>query len=151
MTTSDSTATSTKSLLDQMKSSFLQNQYSFMTSLLYPDNSTSSDSSDSLTSILENVEADKTNNVIANNPQLAQLFNALNLSSSSSGSSDLTTSLLQSLDSKGLSESNSASIKTAMENLLKSYGSDINSSTQEILNKYLSLSYDKPPQIKTIV
>jgi hypothetical protein len=149
-TTSDS-ATASINSLDQLKISFLQNQYSFITSLLNSDDSTSADSANSLASVLENAEAGKTNDIIASNPQLAQLFNALNLSLPSSESNDLTTSLLESLDSSSLSQSDLDSIKTAMENLLKSYGTDINSSAQEILNKYLSSSSDKSSVIKTTV
>jgi hypothetical protein len=128
-------------LVDQLKISFLQNQYSFMTSLFSPDDSTSPDS---LASVLGNAEANKVNSIAASNPQLAQLFNASNSSSSSSGSDDLTTSLLQSLGSSSLSQSNLDSIKTAMESLLKSNGSDINSSTQETVNKYISLLSNTP-------
>jgi hypothetical protein len=138
-TTSESAATLTTSLVDQLKNSILQNQYSFMTSLL---NSDESASSDSLTSLLQNSES-------ANNSQFVQLSAALNISSSSSGSDDLTTNLLQSLASNSLSQSNIDSIKSAMENLLKSYGSDINSSTKEILNKYISLLADTSLLIKT--
>lgn len=147
-TTSDSAATSTTSSVDQMKISLLQNQYSFMESLFNSDDSTSSDS---LTSVLENAAADKMSNVEASNPQLAQLFNTLNLSSSSSASNDPTESLLQSLGSSGLSQSNLDSIKTAMDNLLKSYGSEINSSTQKIMNKYSPSSPDTWSPIKTTV
>ncbi|MGV8059212.1 MAG: hypothetical protein AB2L12_14500 [Smithellaceae bacterium] len=140
-TTSDSAATSTNSLVDQLKISFLQNQYSFMTSLLNSDDSTSSDS---LTSLSQNSAA-------ANNSQLVQLMAALNLSSSSSGSDDSATSLLQSLGKSSLSQSDSDVLKAAMENILKSYGNDINSSTQEILNKYISLLSDTSSLIKTTV
>jgi hypothetical protein len=126
--TSDSTIESKISLSDQLKISSLQNQCSFMTSLLNSDNSASSAS---LNSFWGNAET-------TNNSQLDQLVNALNLNLSSSGSNDLTTSLLQSLDSSGLSQSNSTSIQTVMENLLKSSGNSGNSSAQEILNKYIS-------------
>lgn len=140
-TTSDSTstATSTIPLVDQLTISLLQNQYSFMTSLLDSDDSTSLNSS---TPLLENSED-------ANNSQLDQLLAALDLSSSSSGSNDPTASILQSLESGSLSQSDLDSIKTATENLLKSYGSDINSSTQEILNKYFSLLSDTSSPVET--
>jgi acetyl/propionyl-CoA carboxylase alpha subunit len=147
-TTSDSAAESINSLLDQMKISLMHNQYSFMTSLFSPDDSTPSDS---LTSVLENASTDKKNNVSASNPQLAQLFNALNLSSSSAASNDPTESLLQSLDGSSLSRNNSDSMQTAMEDLLNSSGNTINSSAQGILDQYHSLLPDKSSLIKTIV
>ena len=146
--TSDAPATSINSLVDQLKISFLQNQCSFITALFNSDDSTSSDS---LTSLLGNAEADKTNNAITSNSQLAQLFAALNLSSSSSGSNDPATSILQSLDSSDLSQNNSEAIRTALENLLKYSGSDVNSSAQGILDQYLSLAPDKSSLIKTTV
>jgi len=147
-TTSDSADTSV-SLLDQLKASFLQDQYSFISRLF---NSNDSASSDSMVSLWGNTGgADETNNLIADNPQLAQLFDALNLSSSASGSSDLTTSLLQSLEESGLSQSNSTSMQTVMENLLKSSGNSGNSSAQEILNKYISSMSNTASLIKTMV
>jgi len=98
----------------------------------------------SLNSLKNSVNSDATQ-------KLAQLFDALNLSSSASGSSDLTTSLLQSLEESGLSQSNSTSIQTAMENLLKSSGNSGNSSAQEILNKYISSMSNTASLIKTMV
>ena len=138
-TTSDSTVTSKLSLSDQLKISSLQNQNSFITSLFNSDNSTASDSQKSF---WENDES-------TNNLQLTQLSSALNSSSSkSSGTNDLITSLIQSLDG---SNSDSASLQTAMETLLKSSGSTGSSSTQETLNKYLSLLSNESSLIKTTV
>jgi hypothetical protein len=132
--TSDSAVISKLSLSDQLKISSLQNQCSLITSMLNSDNSTSSESQNSF---WENEES-------TNNSQLAQLLAALNSSSSSSsGTNDLITSLLQSLDG-----SNSDSLQTAVETLLQSSGSDVNSET---LNQYLSLLSGESSLIKTTV
>jgi hypothetical protein len=132
--TSESTLTSKLSLSDQLKISSLQNQCSFMTSLWDSNNSTPSESQNSF---WENEKS-------TNNSQLAQLLATLNSSSSSSsGNNDIITSLLQSLDG-----SNSDSLQTMVETLLKSSGSDVNSET---LNQYLSLLSNTSSLIKTTV
>jgi hypothetical protein len=146
--TSASAATSLSSLLEQMELSFLQNQYSFMTSLFSSDDSSSPDS---LASVLGNAETDNINGIEASNPQLTQLFNTLNSSSLSSASNDPTETLLQSFDGSGLSQSNSNSLQTTIEDLLNSSGSTANSSAQGILDQYLSLSPSKSSLIKTTV
>lgn len=146
-----SAATSTNSLLDQMKISSLQNQCSFVASLFSSDDPTSSTSADSLTSVLENAETEKMSSAFGSNTQLAQLFNALNLSSSSSATNNPLESLLQSLDGSGLSQNNSDAILTALEDLSNSSGNTVNSSAQGLLDQYHSLSAEKSSQIKTIV
>ena len=83
-----SATTSIDSLLELMKISFLRDQYSFMTSLFGSEDSTSPDS---LAAVLGNAETDKINNMETSNPQIAQLINILNSSSSSAASNDPTT------------------------------------------------------------
>jgi hypothetical protein len=146
--TSDAADASISSLVDQLKISFLQNQYSFLAALSDPDDSTSSDS---LTSLLENAETDKTNNVMTSNLQLAQLLAMLNSSSASSESDDPAISILQSPDSSDLSQNNSDALRTALESLLKFSGNDVNSSTRGMLDQYLSRAANNSSQIKTTV
>lgn len=146
--TSASAGASLSSLLEQMELSFLQDQYSFMTSLFSSDDSSSPDS---LTSILGNAETDKINSMEASNPQLTQLFSTLNSSSSSAASNDPTETLLQSLEGSGSSQGNSDPMQTVMEDLLNYSGNTGNSSAQGILDQYLSSSPAISSSIKTTV
>ena len=117
-----------------------------MTSLFGSEDSTSPDS---LASVVGNAETYKINSMEASNPQLVQLCNTLNSSSSSSASNDPTGTLLQSLEGTGSSQSSSDPMQTVMEELLNSSGNTANSSAQGILDQYLSLSPSKSSSIKT--